>query len=54
MGLPGAPGIFQSLMKKYLLKFLGDFVLSNLDDILLDRNNYKDHPEHILWVLEVL
>jgi len=54
MGLSGAPGIFQRLMNHYLRRFLGDFVLCYLDDILIYSNSYEEHLQHIRRVLEVL
>ena len=43
MGLSGAPGIFQLLMNHYLRKFLGDFVLCYLDDILIYSDTLEEH-----------
>ena len=54
MGLSEAPGIFQRLMNHYLWRFLGDFVLCYLDDILIYSNTYEEHLQHFHRVLEVL
>ncbi len=54
MGLSGAEGIFQRFMNHYLRKYLGDFVLCDLDDILIYSDTFKEHLEHIHEVLEVL
>ena len=42
------------MMNHYLRKFLGDFVLCYLDDILIYSNTYEEHLQHIRRVLEVL
>ncbi len=47
MGLSGAPGIFQRLMNHYLWKYLGDFVLCYLDDILIYSDTFEEHLEHV-------
>ncbi len=49
-----APGVFQRLMNHYsdLRKFLGDFVLCYMDDILIG-STYKEHLEHICRILHV-
>ena len=54
MGLSGAPGIFQRLMNHYLRKYLGDFVLCYLDDILIYSDTLEEHLAHVRKVLTVL
>ena len=54
MGLSGAPGIFQRMMNHYLRKYLGDFVLCYLDDILIYSDTLKEHLAHVRKVQTVL
>jgi hypothetical protein len=46
-GLINAPAIFQHLMNNIFCKFLDDFVVCYLDDILIFSKNYKKHERHV-------
>jgi hypothetical protein len=54
MGLTNAPSSFMRVMNKVFEKFLGDFVLVYLDDILIMSKSPAEHIEHLRMVFEKL
>jgi hypothetical protein len=42
---------FQNFMNDILMKFLNEFVIAYLDDILIYSNNMKEHLEHVRKIL---
>ena len=53
-GLTNAPATFMHLMHQTFRKFLDEFVLVFLDDILIFSNTLEEHERHVKQVLEVL
>ena len=53
-GLCNAPATFQRLMNHILRKYLGDFVLVYLDDIIIYSKIWKGHLNHLRIVFEAL
>jgi hypothetical protein len=53
-GLTNAPTTFMCLMNNVLRKFLDNFVLVFIDDILIYSKNREEHEEHFRLVLQVL
>jgi hypothetical protein len=53
-GLTNAPATFMQLMQDIFRKYLDDFVIIFLDDILIYSRTEKDHADHIRKVLEKL
>jgi len=53
-GLTNAPAIFQHLMNDVFRKFLDDFVVCYLDNILVFSKNEEEHINHVQLVLEKL
>jgi hypothetical protein len=51
-GLTNAPATFMQLMQDIFRKYLDDFVIIFLDDILIYSRTEKDHADHIRKVLE--
>ena len=54
MGLTNAPSSFQRTMQKVFEKFIGDFVLVYLDDILILSKTAEDHLKHLRQVFTTL
>ncbi len=46
-GLCNAPATFQCLMNHILRKYLGDFALVYLDDIIIYSKTWKGHLNHL-------
>ena len=53
-GLINAPVVFMDLMNKVFKNFLGTFVISFTDDILVYSKTEAKHEEHLHQVLETL
>ena len=53
-GLTNAPATFMQLIQDVFRKYLDDFVIIVLDDILVYSRNEKDHHEHVRKVLQLL
>jgi ribosome-interacting GTPase 1 len=49
-----APVIFQRRINYILGKYLDDFIMAYLDNIIIYLNSVKEHKEHIKWVLKKL
>src|SRR5258708_17415837 len=53
-GLTNAPATFMHLMQQTFRKFLDDFVIVFIDDILVYSKTKEDHYNHLRLVLQVL
>src|ERR1700730_19084195 len=53
-GLTNAPATFMHLMQQTFRKFLDDFVIVFIDDILIYSKTLEDHYKHLRLVLQVL
>src|ERR1700737_5300635 len=53
-GLTNAPATFMHLMQQTLRRFLDDFVIVFIDDILIYSKTLEDHAQHLRQVLQVL
>ncbi len=53
-GLYNALAIFQYLMNHILRKYLGDFILVYLDDIIIYSKTWKGYLNHLQLVFETL
>src|SRR6266542_2873324 len=52
--LCNAPTTFQCLMNHILRKYLGDFALVYLDDIIIYSKTWKGHLNHLRLIFEAL
>ena len=52
--LTGGPSSWQYYINEKLFKFLGDFCLVYLDNILIYSNTLEEHKQHVTQVLERL
>jgi hypothetical protein len=52
--LTNAPTSYQSLINNILRKYLDDFVIAYLDDILIYSKTKKEHVKHVTQVLKAL
>jgi hypothetical protein len=53
-GLTSAPSVFMDLMNRVFYKYLDQFVVVFVDDILIYSANRQEHEEHLKMVMEVL
>ena len=53
-GLTNAPAIFQHMMNDIFREHLDDFVVIDLDDILIFSKTKEEHEKHVRLVLENL
>jgi len=53
-GLKNASVIFQQLINNTLKKYLDNFVIMYLNDILIYLENLETHQEHVCKILEKL
>ena len=53
-GLTNAPGVFMNLMNKLFMKYLDEFVVVFIDDILIFSKSKEEHAEHLRIVLQIL
>jgi hypothetical protein len=54
MVTPNAPSVFLDLMNRVFCKYLHQFVVVFIDDILIYSANRQEHEEHLKMVMEVL
>ncbi len=52
--LKGTPATFQRLMQKVLGKYMWDFILIYLDDIIIYSKSLREHIDHIRLVFQAL
>jgi hypothetical protein len=52
--LINAPASYQSLINNIFRKYLDDFVVAYLDDILIYLKTKKEHIKHVIAVLKAL
>jgi hypothetical protein len=53
-GVTNAPSVFMDLMNRVFHKYLDQFVVVFIDDILVYFATHKDHEEHLKTVLSIL
>ena len=53
-GLTNAPAVFMCLMNGVFIKYLDNFVIVFLDDILIYSKRKEEHEEHLRLVMQVL
>ncbi|XP_073121684.1 uncharacterized protein [Henckelia pumila] len=53
-GLTNAPAVFMILMNRIFQKYLDEFVIIFIDDILIYSKNKTEHAEHLRIVLQIL
>src|ERR1700687_5128436 len=53
-GLTNAPATFMHLMQQTFRKYLDDFVIVFLDDVLVYSRSKEEHDKHLRIVLETL
>ena len=53
-GLTNAPAAFMCLMNNVLSKYLDQFVVVFIDDILIYSKSEEEHQEHLRIILQVL
>jgi hypothetical protein len=52
--LINAPILYQSLINNILRKYLDDFIVVYLDDILIYSKIKKEHIKYVIAILEIL
>ena len=53
-GLTNAPSVFMDLMNRVFHKYLDQFVVVFIDDMLIYSSNHQEHGEHLKRVLDIL
>jgi len=53
-GVTNAPSIFMDLMNRVFHKYLDQFVVVFIDNILVYSATHEDHEEHLKTVLSIL
>jgi hypothetical protein len=53
-GLTNAPSIFMNLMNNIFMKYLENFVVVFIDDILIYSKDKEEHAKHLKIVLQIL
>jgi hypothetical protein len=53
-GVTNAPSVFMDLMNRVFHKYLDQFVVVFIDDILVYSSTHKDHEEQLKTVLSIL
>jgi hypothetical protein len=53
-GLTNAPSVFMDLMNRVFHKYLDQFVVVFIDDILVYSTNHHEHVEHLKKVFDIL
>jgi Reverse transcriptase (RNA-dependent DNA polymerase) len=53
-GLTNAPALYQSLINNIFRKYLNDFVVAYLNDILIYSKTKEKHIKHVTAVLKIL
>ena len=53
-GLKNAPATFHNLMNMTLFKYINDFVMVYLDDVIIFSKSYEGHLEHLKQVFSAL
>jgi hypothetical protein len=53
-GLTNIPALYQNFINNILRKYLDDFVVVYLDDILIYSKTKEEHIKHVTAVLEAL
>ena len=53
-GLTNAPSVFMDLLNRVFHKYIDQFVVVFIDDILIYSSNHQEHGEHLKRVLDIL
>jgi hypothetical protein len=53
-GVTNAPSVFMDLMNRVFHKYLDQFVVVFIDDILVYSSTHKDHEVHLKTMLRML
>jgi len=53
-GVTNAPSVFMDLMNRVFHKYLDQFVVVFIDDILVYSTTHEEHEEHLKTVLSIL
>jgi hypothetical protein len=53
-GVTNAPSVFMDLMNRVFHKYLDQFVVVFIDNILVYSATHEDHEEHLKTVLSIL
>jgi hypothetical protein len=53
-GVTNAPSVFMDLMNRVFHKYLDQFIVVFIDDILVYFATHEDHEEHLKTVLSIL
>lgn len=53
-GVTNAPAAFMDMMNRVFKRYLDDFVIVFIDDILIYSKNEEHHAEHLRTVLQIL